>query len=189
MCIRDSSQAKQGEVYTPREVIKLLVKILDPRPDESVYDPACGSSGMLIESFKHVKGVYKAEDVYLYGQEYNQDIYAICKMNLLAHGITDAVIEFGDSLLYPRFKENGKLKKFDVVIANPPWNQDGYGEETLKRAEFRERYSFGYPPNNSADWAWIQHMIASAKDDTGRVGIVIDNGALFRGGKEKKYPL
>ena len=179
------SQAKQGEVYTPREVIRLLVKILDPKPDESVYDPACGSSGMLIESFKHVKEVYKAEDIYLYGQEYNQDIYAICKMNLLAHGITDAVIEFGDSLLYPRFKENGKLKQFDVVIANPPWNQDGYGEETLKRAEFRERYLFGYSPNNSADWAWIQHMIASAKDDTGRVGIVIDNGALFRGGKEK----
>ncbi len=175
------SQAKQGEVYTPREVIKLLVEILDPKEGESVYDPACGSGGMLIESFRHVE----SEDIDLYGQEYNQDIFAICKMNLLAHGITDAFIEYGDSLLYPRFKENGKLKQFDVVIANPPWNQDGYGEENLKRADFRERYVFGYPPNNSADWAWIQHMIASAKDDTGRVGVVIDNGALFRGGKEK----
>jgi len=88
--------------------------------------------------------------------------------------------------LYPRFKENGRLKQFDVVLANPPWNQDGYGEESLKKADFKERYTFGYPPNNSADWAWIQHMIASAKNDSGRVGVVIDNGALFRGGKEKK---
>jgi len=84
------TQAKQGEVYTPREVIRLLVEILDPKPGESVYDPACGSGGMLIEAYKYVKERYGRENVYLYGQEYNQDIYAICKMNLLAHGITDA---------------------------------------------------------------------------------------------------
>jgi len=75
-----------------------------------------------------------------------------------------------------------RLKQFDVVIANPPWNQDGYGEETLRRADFRERYSFGYPPENTADWAWIQHMLASSKE---KVGIVIDNGCLFRGGSER----
>ena len=180
------TQAKQGEVYTPREVIQLLVEILDPKPGESVYDPACGSGGMLIVSYKHVREKYgKAEKLLLYGQEYNQDIFGICKMNLIAHGIPDAFIEFGDSLLYPRFTEDGKLKQFDLVIANPPWNQDGYGEETLRKADFRERYAFGYPPRNSADWAWVQHMLASANDEKGRIGIVIDNGCLFRGGSEK----
>ncbi|MGC8911930.1 MAG: N-6 DNA methylase [Nitrososphaeria archaeon] len=91
----------------------------------------------------------------------------------------------GGTLDYPRFSEDGKLRQFDIVIANVPWNQDGYGEERLKKADFRERFSFGYSPQNSADWAWIQHMLASAKEN-GRVGLVVDNGCLFRGGKEKK---
>jgi type I restriction enzyme M protein len=177
------TQAKQGEVYTPREVIQLLVKIFDPKPKQSIYDPACGSGGMLIVSHKYVREKYGgAEKLLLYGQEYNSDIYGLCRLNLIAHGIPDAFIEFGDSLLYPRFAGGGKLKEFDIVVANPPWNQDAYGEETLKRADFRERYSFGYPPNNAADWAWIQHMLASSKE---KVGIVLDQGALFRGGSEK----
>ncbi|MEM3833321.1 MAG: N-6 DNA methylase [Thermoprotei archaeon] len=178
------TQAKEGEVYTPREVIQLLVEILDPKPGESVYDPACGSGGMLIVSHKYVREKYgKEEKLLLYGQEYNSDIYGLCRLNLIAHGITDAFIEFGDSLLYPRFTEGGRLKQFDVVIANVPWNQDGYGEETLKKADFKERY-FDYPPNNTADWAWVQHMLASAKEN-GRIGLVVDNGCLFRGGAEK----
>ena len=178
------TQAKEGEVYTPREVIELLVNILDPKPGESVYDPACGSGGMLIISHKYVREKYgKEEKLLLYGQEYNADIYGFCKLNLVAHGITDAFIEFGDSLLYRRFTEGGRLKQFDVVIANIPWNQDGYGEETLKKADFKERF-FDYPPNNTADWAWVQHMLASAKEN-GRVGLVVDNGCLFRGGAER----
>jgi len=172
------TQAKQGEVYTPREVIQLLVEILDPKPRQSVYDPACGSGGMLIASHKHVREKHgKEEKLLLYGQEYNPDIYGLCRLNLIAHGIADAFIEFGDALLYPRFTEGGKLKSFSIVIANPPWNQDGYGEESLKKSDFRERYSFGYPPNTTADWAWIQHMLASSED---KVGIVLDQGALFR---------
>jgi type I restriction enzyme M protein len=178
------TKAKEGEVYTPREVIELLVNILDPKPGESVYDPACGSGGMLIISHKYVREKYgREEKLLLYGQEYNPEIYALCKLNLVAHGITDAFIEFGDSLLYPRFTEGGRLKQFDVVIANIPWNQDGYGEETLKKADFKERF-FDYPPNNTADWAWIQHMLASVKEN-GRVGLVVDNGCLFRGGAER----
>jgi type I restriction enzyme M protein len=179
------TQAKEGEVYTPREVIELLVNILDPKPGESVYDPACGSGGMLIISHKYVREKYgKEEKLLLYGQEYNSDIYGLCKLNLVAHGITDAFIEFGDSLLYPRHTEGGRLKQFDVVIANIPWNQDGYGEETLKKeADLKERF-FDYPPNNTADWAWVQHMLASAKEN-GRVGLVVDNGCLFRGGAER----
>ncbi len=182
-------KAKEGEVYTPREVIRLLVEILKPEPGEEVYDPAMGSGGMLIGAYLYVKekkGESEAKKLFLYGQEVNPTTYALAEMNMILHGIKSPKLAVGDTLLRPAFKEGNKLKRFDVVIANPPWNQDGYGEETLKKAEFAERFKYGYPPNNSADWAWIQHMLASARDDGGRVGIVIDNGALFRGGAEKK---
>jgi type I restriction enzyme M protein len=183
------TKAKEGEIYTPREVIKLLIEILDPKPMESVYDPACGSAGMLISAFKHVEEKYGKEEVgklFLFGQEANQNILALAKMNMYIHDIRDAHLEFGDTFLYPKFKEGEGLRRFDVVVANPPWNQDGYGEEVLKKGEFwKQRFGFGFVPRQSADWAWIQHMLASAKDDGSRVGIVIDNGCLFRGGKER----
>ncbi|MEM0172447.1 type I restriction-modification system subunit M [Thermofilum sp.] len=181
-------KAKEGEIYTPREVIKLMVEILDPRPGESVYDPCCGSGGMLIISHMHVAEKYGKEEtrkLFLYGQERNPEIYAVCQMNLLLHDIKNANLANGDTLDYPRFRDNGKLKQFDVVIANIPWNQDGYNEERLKKADFRERFILGYTPQSSADWAWVQHMLASAKDN-GRVGLVVDNGCLFRGGAEKQ---
>jgi len=182
-------KAKEGEIYTPREVIKLLIEVLDPKPLESVYDPAAGSGGMLISAFKHVEerlGREEAGKVFLFGQEANQGILALAKMNMYIHDIRDVRLEFGDTFLYPKFKEGEGLRRFDVVVANPPWNQDGYAEEVLKKGEFwQKRFVFGFVPRQSADWAWIQHMIASAKDDTGRVGVVIDNGCLFRGGKER----
>jgi len=182
-------KAKEGEVYTPREVIRLLVEILNPKPGESVYDPACGSGGMLIISYDHVKekqGKAEARKLSLYGQEANPTTHALCKMNLYIHDIRDVELALGDTLLYPKFKEGNALRKFNVVIANPPWNQDGYGEEVLKKGEFwKQRYSYGFVPNQSADWAWIQHMLASADGGNGRVGVVIDNGCLFRGGKER----
>ena len=183
------SKAKEGEIYTPREVIKLLIEILDPKPMESVYDPACGSGGMLIEAFKHVEGkcgFEEAQKLFLFGQEVNQRTIALAKMNMYIHDIRDAHLEFGDTFLYPKFKEGDSIRQFDVVLANPPWNQDGYDEEVLKKAEFwKQRFGFGFVPRQSADWAWIEHMLASAKDNGSRVGIVIDNGCLFRGGKEK----
>jgi len=183
------TKAKEGEIYTPREVIKLLIEILDPKPMESAYDPACGSAGMLISAFKHVEEKYGKEEagkLFLFGQEANQNILALAKMNMYIHDIRDAHLEFGDTFLYPKFKEGEGLRRFDVVVANPPWNQDGYGEEVLKKGEFwRQRFGLGFVPRQSADWAWVQHMLASAKDDGSRVGIVIDNGCLFRGGKER----
>ncbi|MGB9936316.1 MAG: SAM-dependent methyltransferase [Methanobacterium sp.] len=183
-------KAKEGEVYTPREVIQLLVEILDPKPKESVYDPASASNGMLITSHNYVKdlkGKKEADKLFLYGQEVNQKTRALGTMNLYIHDIKNAQISSGDTLLYPKFKEGDGFKKFDVVIANPPWNQDGYPEETLKKGDFwKKRFEYGFVGKQSADWAWIQHMIASAKKETGRIGVVIDNGALFRGGKEKK---
>lgn len=182
-------KAKEGEVYTPREVIKLIVEMLDPQPGKGVYDPASGSGGMLIISYQHVEnesGRQEAEKLFLFGQEANHKTLALAKMNLYIHDIGNAHIMLGDTLLYPKFKEGERLQQFDIVIANPPWNQDGYNEEVLKKGEFwRERYKVGFTPKQSADWAWIQHMLSSARDDTGRVGVVIDNGCLFRGGKEK----
>lgn len=182
-------KAKEGEVYTPREVIKLLVEILNPKPNESVYDPACGSGGMLIIAHDHVKekfGKGEARKLFLFGEEANPTTYALSKMNVFIHDIRDVDIRNGDTLTYPKFKRGDKPKNFKVVVANPPWNQDGYPEEVLKKGEFwSERFKYGFPSKQSADWAWIQHMLASADDGNGRVGVIIDNGCLFRGGKEK----
>ncbi|HBE44368.1 MAG TPA: restriction endonuclease subunit M [Deltaproteobacteria bacterium] len=182
-------KAKEGEVYTAREVIELIIEMLNPGPGESVYDPACGSGGMLINSYQHIEdelGRSEADKVFLFGQEANHKTLALAKMNLYIHDIRNAQLILGDTMLYPKFKEGDGIKRFDMVIANPPWNQDGYDEEILKKAEFwRERFRYGFTPKQSADWAWIEHMLASANDRTGRVGVVIDNGCLFRGGKEK----
>jgi len=177
-------KAKEGEIYTPREVIRLLVEMLEPKPGERVYDPCCGSGGMLIISYKFVEdrfGRNEASKLFLCGQEANPKIRAYCKMNLYIHGIRDADIQLGDTLLYPKHP----LGFADLVLANPPWNQDGYDEDVLKRGDFwRDRFRFGFTPRQSADWAWIQHMLAMAKNDYGRVGVVIDNGCLFRSGRE-----
>jgi type I restriction enzyme M protein len=132
-------KAKEGEVYTPREVIRLLIKILNPQPGESIYDPACGSGGMLISAYQYIKdqsGRDEADRFFLYGQEANHKTLALSKMNLYIHDIRNAQLLFGDTLLYPKFKDAEKTKSFDVVIANPPWNQDGYDEVTLKKGEF-----------------------------------------------------
>ena len=174
-------KAKEGEIITPREVIKLLVEILDPKPGDKVYDPCCGSGGMLILSHQHV-GREKAKQLFLYGQEANPKIRALCRMNLFIHDIRDAQIELGDTLLYPKHK----LGEPDEVMANPPWNQDGYDKDVLKRGDFyKQRFNFGFTSRQSADWAWIQHMIAMVNEENGRVGVVIDNGCLFRRGKER----
>lgn len=177
-------KAKEGEIYTPREVIKLLVEMLDPQPGERVYDPCCGSGGMLILSHKHVEEFYgkdRTRELFLSGQEANPKIRALCRMNLYIHDIKDADVQLGDTLLYPKHG----LGTANVVMANPPWNQDGYDEDVLKKGNlWRQRFGFGFTSKQSADWAWIQHMIAMANDKDGRVGVVIDNGCLFRGGKE-----
>jgi type I restriction enzyme M protein len=183
------TKAKEGETYTPREVIKLMVKLMDPEDNSIIVDPACGSATMLIESYRYIKTKIgeREQSVKLLGQDRNGDMVAIAKMNLLLHGIkTDAKIFFGDSLLNPQFLEY--IRKLgadtaDYAIANPPWNQDGYSEENLGKPELRKIYSYGYPPKDKADWAWIQLLLYIAKR---KAVVVIDQGALFRGGREKE---
>jgi type I restriction enzyme M protein len=176
-------KCKEGEVYTPVEVVRLIVNLLDIEEDSEVLDPACGSGTMLIESYRYVKENYRGE-VYLYGQERNEIMAILAKLNLILHGIDSEEYEIyvGDSLKNPKFGE------VDYTIANPPWNLDGYNEDVLKEnPEVRRIYNTfvrgGYPPKQSADWAWVQLMLYFARK---KVGIVLDSGALFRGGKEKK---
>ncbi len=183
------TKAKEGEVFTPREVIRLMVEILDPKPQKSVYDPAVGSAGMLIIAYQYVREKYskeKADTLFLYGQEQNGKTLALAKMNAILHGIKNITLLEGDTLLYPKFKTQDGIKKFDYVIANPPWNQKNlYDEDTLKKGEYwRERFPFGFPTRQSADWVWIQHMLASVKNES-KVVVVIDTGAVSRGGREK----
>lgn len=183
------SKAKEGEVYTPREVIRLMVEILKPQPKKSVYDCSLGSGGMLIVSHQYVKEYYsekEANTLFLYGQEQNSKTLALAKMNMLLHDIKNYDFRQGDTLLYPKITTNNSIKKFDYVIANPPWNQKSYGEENLKKAEYNWRFNFGFPTKQSADWAWIQHMLASVKENNGgKMALIIDTGAVSRGGREK----
>jgi len=184
-------KAKEGEVYTPREVINLLVQLLDPKPEERIYDPSLGSAGMLIVAHNYVKSKYGkegADRLFLYGQEVNYKTRSIAKMNLYLHGIKNAIPEYGDTLLYPKFKEGGELMQFDIAIANPPWNLDGYGEDRISKGElWKKQYNeWGFVPDQSADWVWLSHMYyVTSQRPAGRVGVVMDNGLLFRGSKEK----
>ncbi|MEM2555187.1 MAG: N-6 DNA methylase, partial [Nitrososphaerota archaeon] len=182
------TKAKEGEVYTPREVIRLMIEILDPKPKLSIYDPCCGSGGMLIIAYKYIEEKYgkdKANSLFLYGQESNPKTLALAKMNMLLHDIKNFYFALGDTLLFPKFKEGNSIQKFDYVIANPPWNQDGYDEANLRKGEYwQERFTYGFATKRSADWVWIQHMLASANEN-GKVAVVIDTGAVSRGGREK----
>jgi len=177
-------KAKEGETYTPREVVRLMVMLLDPENHSTVVDPACGSASMLIESYRYAKEKYGEAYLRLYGQDRNGDMVAISKINILLHGVkTDTKIYFGDSLINPELLRDLREAGADYAIANPPWNQDGYGEDALSKPDLRKIYKYGYPPSNSADWAWIQLMLYTARK---KAVIVIDQGALFRGGRERE---
>ena len=182
-----ASQAgkKGGEYYTPPEVSELLATLLSPQKGSTICDPACGSGSLLIRVARHVAG----GNYDLYGQEVNGETWALCKMNLFLHGIDKARIEWGDTLNNPKLvDENPRtgaqtLKKFDVVVANPPFSLDKWGAEEAASDPFR-RYTRGVPPKSKADWAFITHMVETADPKHGRVGVVVPNGVLFRSGAE-----
>jgi type I restriction enzyme M protein len=180
-----SAGKKGGEFYTPKEVVELLVDLLDPSEGMRICDPACGSGGMLIQSVCHLRlKKQNPKNISLYGQEINVGTWAICKMNLLLHGLRNAQIKRCDTLREPKLVTKGKLMKFDIVIANPPFSLKNWGYEQAQADPYK-RFRFGIPPKGYGDYAFIQHMIAIA-ESTGKVGVVLPHGALFRGGAEGK---
>ena len=182
----DDAGKKGGEFYTPSMVTKLLVMMLKPHELESIYDPCCGSGGMLIQAAKYLESHRgNPSRLFMYGQEKNYNTYVIAKMNMVLHGYEDAHIEREDTFDGPKHLENGKLKQFDIVLANPPWNQNNWHHERWKNGDPHNRFAFGLPPKGAGDWAWLQLMYASLKPK-GRMGIVMDNGVLFRGSSEEK---
>jgi type I restriction enzyme M protein len=183
----DQSNKKAGEYYTPRSVVKLLVNILDPQEGETVYDPACGTGGMLIEVIECVKvkgGNPQTLWGKLYGQEKVLATSGIARMNLLLHGIEDFHIVRDDTLRSPAFFDGPRLARFDCVIANPPFSLKYWGEEAWASDRWGRNRLGGLPPKGYADWAWVQHMLTSAAPGTGRVAVVLPQGALFRQGAE-----
>lgn len=179
----DLTNKKAGEFYTPRSVVHLLGLILDPHEGESIYDPACGTGGMLLECVDHLK---EAKEDYrtlsLYGQEKNLTSSSIARMNMFLHGIEDFQIVRGDTLRNPVFFAADGLKTFDCVIANPPFSLDDWGSESWVNDPFGRNIA-GVPPKSNGDMAWVQHMIKSM-NSTGRMTVVLPHGALFRKGAE-----
>jgi type I restriction enzyme M protein len=176
----DDSGHTAQEFYTNRTLVHLMTLILDPQPGERVYDPACGTGGMLLSAVAELKRQGKEyRNLKLYGQELNLMSSSIARMNLFLHGIMDFEIERGNTLSEPRFLDNDELKHFEVVLANPPysikqwdrdlWTTDPYG-----------RNRFGTPPQGRADYAFFQHILASMDPDTGRCAILFPHGVLFR---------
>ena len=181
----DMTNKKAGEFYTPRSVVRLMGLILDPQPGESVYDPACGTGGMLLECVDHLKDEGKdARTLKLYGQEKNLTSSSIARMNMFLHGIEDFRVHRGDTLRNPAFYEADGLKTFDCVIANPPFSLKSWGAENWANDPYGRNIA-GVPPKGNGDMAWVQHMIASMNGQ-GRMAVVLPHGALFRKGAEGK---
>ena len=192
------SGKKGGEFYTPAEVSTLLAKLVEPKENDRIYDPACGSGSLLLKAAKEVKD----KKVSVYGQENKNSTYNLCRMNMFLHGINDAHIEWGDTLANPLHLEHDDLMKFDVIVSNPPFSldkwakgfesvnstiiDDGKKKNTFKMEASMDRYNrfeYGVPPKSIGDYAFIQHMLKSLADD-GRMAVVLPHGALFRGASE-----
>ncbi len=179
----DLTNKKAGEFYTPRSVVHLLGLILDPHESESVYDPACGTGGMLLECVNHLqKSGEDYRTLTLYGQEKNLTSGSIARMNMFLHGIEDFQIVRGDTLRNPAFFAADGLKTFDCVIANPPFSLEDWGAENWVNDPYGRNIA-GVPPQSNGDMAWVQHMIKSM-NSTGRMTVVLPHGALFRKGAE-----
>ena len=176
-----------GEFYTPKEVGELMARLLNPEPYTTIYDPACGSGGLLIKGrlqFEKMHPNEKSQAPQIYGQELTPTTYAMAKMNAFLHDFIGANIQIGDTFRNPRFVgNNSSLKRFDYVVANPMWNQKGYDEAFYENDSWN-RFSDGIAPSSSADWGWVQHILASLKDN-GRAAIVLDTGAVSRGSGSK----
>lgn len=181
---------KGGEFYTPRQIVRLMVEIVEPRPGMSIYDPTCGSGGMLLEAVQYVKD--RGEDartLSLYGQEKNFATWGIAQINLFLHNVDDAFIAKGDTILSPK-RYDPKAREFvegvgayDRVLANPPFSEKVWGHDVWQNGDPFGRDAYGCPPKGYGDLAFVQHMLASLKDN-GMLAVVVPHGVLFRGGAE-----
>lgn len=178
----DLSKKNAGEFYTPRSVVKLLVMILAPKAGETVYDPACGTGGMLIEAIRQMNDE-KATYGRIYGQEKNLATSAIARMNLYLHGALDFKVTQGDTLRSPNYLYRGELKTFDCCIANPPFGLSKWGSEQFQ-TDIYGRNIWGCPSDSNADFAWLQHLVKSMDEKNGRCTVILPQGVLFHGGKE-----
>jgi type I restriction enzyme M protein len=182
----DDAGKKGGEFYTPHQVVKLMVEILAPKQGMRICDPTCGSGGMLIQCAEYVeRHGGDRQNLSLYGQEKNLGTWALCKMNLLLHGLPDVRIFKGDTIRDPKtLEEDGALMLFDLVIANPPFSLEEWGREVAEKDPYG-RFRFGIPPKSRGDLAFVQHMVALL-NRTGRMAVVMPHGILFRGGAEEE---
>ena len=178
----DSAGKKGGEFYTPAEVVRLLVQLTKPKSGNEIYDPTVGSGGFLIQSHQYVEEQgQNADDLFLYGQDSNGTTWSICNMNMILHNVIRFKIENGDTLEDPKILENGQIRKFDRVLANPPFSQNYSRTNMTFTSRFRE---WCPESGKKADLMFVQHMLASLKPD-GHMATVMPHGVLFRGGKEK----
>lgn len=176
----DDSGHTAQEFYTNRTVVHLMTEILQPESGESVYDPTCGSAGMLISCIAHLKNQKKEwRNLHLYGQEINQLTSAIGRMNLFLHGVEDFHIINDDTLKNPGFIEHGQLQQFDIVLANPPYSIKQWDRGAFENDKYGRNF-LGTPPQGRADYAFFQHILKSLKPDTGRCAILFPHGVLFR---------
>ncbi len=176
---------KGGEFFTPPEVSGLMALLVAPKPGDRICDPTCGSGSLLIKVAKEVreKDDSPSNNFSLFGQEVNSATYALCRMNMFLHGIDSAEIKWGDTLNNPKLLTNDTLNQFDIVVANPPFSLDKWGAEKATNDRFG-RFKRGIPPKSKADYAFILHMIETAKPGSGRVAVVVPHGVLFRGAGE-----
>ncbi len=181
----DDAGKKGGEFYTPRMVVRLIVELLAPTERMRICDPTAGSGGMLIECAHFIeRRGGNPRNLTLHGQEKNLGTWAICKMNMLLHGLPDARIEKGDTIRDPKLVEEAGLLLYDRVIANPPFSLDEWGRDVAESDGYG-RFRFGVPPRTKGDLAFVQHMVA-VLNAAGRLGVVMPHGVLFRGSAEGK---
>lgn len=173
---------KAGEFYTPKVVASLLAKLAMPKPGDRICDPTCGSGGLLLLAGEEVEK-QGSHDYALYGQEKTGATYNLARMNMFLHHKDSARLEWGDTLNNPLLKEDEKLMQFDVIVANPPFSLDKWGEKHLEN-DIYHRFDRGMPPAGKGDYAFISHMIAAAKEKSGRVAVIVPHGVLFRGSSE-----
>jgi len=175
---------KAGEFYTPAEVSELIAELVNPQAGERIADPACGSGSLLIKCGNQLLK-NGTKDFALYGQEITGSTWALAKMNMFLHGMDNARIEWGDTIRSPKLIEDDSTMKFEVVVANPPFSLDKWGHDEADN-DPHKRFHRGLPPKSKGDYAFISHMIETTTKDSGRVGVVVPHGVLFRSSSEGK---